>query len=318
VKEDYKSTIEQLRKFAIKAARLERLEEEKRIQEARLKELSVEIESSKIEIDKLDDRSFINIYMRLTNQLDAHYKIEEQYYLDVSLEYNDVAESLVLLKAEIQLLRNSELEFQSFRKSLKKKMNNFRSSVKDTRVESYIKVNQELENSLKLKTELVEAVDLGNEMIEGLSHGIDYIRNASFEWKGGKASSSGHDNSKIERKRFTSFKQAEFKEYQSIILPLRHNFIKFIGEVNDVYIIILRRKKLPMKVVNKFTNNYLRSLATDMRKAKNFSSSIRFLNQYKDRVEVLTTLMSDDLLVVNEDIHKLELEEREIIKSLVV
>jgi len=193
-------------------------------------------------------------------------------------------------------------------------MNKFRTSVQDTRVESYIKVTKDLENSLQLKTELEEATTLGIEMITKLSEGIDFITNASFRWD---SNFRDHANSKEERQKFKDFKEDQFKEYQTIILSLRHNFIKFIGEVNDVYVIILRRKKLPMKVINKFTNNYLRSLATDMRKAKNFTSSTRFLSQYKDRVEVLTKLMIEDLEVLEQDIIKLEEQEAEIIKSII-
>jgi len=314
VTEDYKSTIEQLRRFAINAARLERLEEEKAVQEKRLSELAEEISESKVEIEKIRDNSFMNIYMKLTNQLDAHFKIQEQYFLDLSLEYNDVSEALIILNYEIQILKNNKLEYQSFKSGLKKKMNKFRNKVQDTRVESYIKVTKDLEDCLKLRVELEEATNLGFEMIDGLAEGIRYITDASNKGEFGKIK---EPNSKLERQRFSLFKDRDFKEYQSIILPLRHNFIKFIGEVNDVYIIILRRKKLPMKVINKFTNNYLRSLATDMRRAKNFTSSIRFLNQYKDRVEVLTTLMEDDLLVVDQDIKNLESKEAEIIRSLV-
>jgi len=64
--EEYKSTIEQLRKFAIKAQRLERLQEEKRLQEKRLVELAAEIKESKVEIDKIENNSLVNIYLKLT------------------------------------------------------------------------------------------------------------------------------------------------------------------------------------------------------------------------------------------------------------
>jgi len=313
--EEYKSTIEELRKFAIRSARVQRLEHELQERLNRLQELEEEIQESKVDLAKLADKSFMNIYLKLTNQMDDHFKIQEQYYLDISLEFNDILESLPALKKEIQQYKNQNLEFEDFKDGLVKKMHKFRNAVRDTRIEEYVKITEELENCFQLKVELIEATTLGFDMIEGLSSAIDYIRDASFQWKG-ESGPSFHPNSKIERQRFREFKQNEFKKYQSIILPLRHNFIKFIGEVNDVYVLLLKKKKLPKKVINKFTDNYLRSIATDMRKAKNFSSSIRFLNQYKDRVEVLTYLMRDDLEILDKDIAALEAKEAKIIESL--
>ena len=113
-----------------------------------------------------------------------------------------------------------------------------------------------------------------------------------------------------------NYKVSEIEKYQDYIIAINHAFIRYVGEVNDVYSIILDSSESPDKFLKNFMNHYRFNLINDMRRAKNMKSSFKFLQRYKDTLLSLNTSFKTDLKTIDNHIKELEIKEAELLSTI--
>jgi len=175
------------------------------------------------------------------------------------------------------------------------------------REKEYVKVLKEIRLQIELEKELKEAIKDGFIVLKEYETTIKFLNARATQFK--KSRSYLEEN-------YKKINIDEVENYHSNIVMINHKFLKFMCEVNDVYLVMIKNKKIPKSVLSKFTNHYRQSLFKDLRKAKDFESSLQFLEKYEEITSALNDSFIQDLGLLKNGIEELEEEEERLLKVL--
>ena len=296
-----KKIIKELKSIELLETHLGQLEALRKESLERVDKLLIELNSKNAKIDRLDKTNFKTIYLRITGNLDLKLELYQNHYLELALEHKELSKSIELLDYEIGLiakklegLGNMKLEFQE-------KVRSYKEGALSYDLIEYRNTINSIEHYLRLSQELNEAIEEGIAVDKKFTSTIELVEEVANEV---------YDEKRNNVEELNSFKVNRIENYQESIISIQHAFLKYVGEIDDVYNIILDSSEAPDKFLKNFMNHYRFNLVNDLRRAKNMKSSFKFLRRYRDTVLTMNKTLDHDLKVIDQ--HLIELEDLEL------
>lgn len=302
-----KKIIKELKSIELLEFHVLQLQEAKSQSQIRLNELSNELEVKNAKIDRLDSINFKTIYLKLTGNLDLRLELYQNHFLELALEHKEVVKSIEIIDYEIEIITSKLKDLEQVKATFQEKVKTYKERALNIELVEYRNTINKIEHYLRLSQELKEAIKEGSSVNRKFNAIIKLIKEVAREV---------YDKKINNIEELNEYKVREIEKYQDGIISINHAFFKYVGELNDVYKIILNSSDSPDKLLENFMNHYRFNLVNDLRKAENLKSSFKFLQRYKNTVLSLNRTLRKDLKSISKYIEELELKEEKLLKKI--
>lgn len=302
-----KHVIQELKSFEMLTAHLSNLEHRKLDYTQQIESLQREIIKGQQEIENFKDLNLNTLFLKAQGLHEITIQEHQQYYLELSIEINDLVKAMELIDFEIGVISNQLETSKEILDDFKLELASYDETLLNHKLKKYQQLILEFQFKLRYEKELSEAIVEGIQTIQKLDESIAHLNSTLFK--------QDRPNSLVE-KSFHDLGTKGLNKYKVIIISINHAFIKYIGEVNEVFILVMENKQLPKESLKNFIEYYRKVLINDLMNATNFESSIAFLNKYKEVIVSLNAELSQEMEMLKNDLDKLEEKELEVIKSL--
>jgi len=283
-------------------AHLSNLRHRKSIYNSRINRLKEEIILIEVDIEHFNNFNINSLYLKAIGVLNFRVQENEEQYLELSVEYNDLSKAMELIDFEIKVLENQLYDGEKILADFQLELSTFDEKYLNHDLKDYREVMTQLHFKLRYEKELSEAISEGQKTIEKFDDAIQYLKNSIFK---------EDENNDLVEKSFHDLGSKGLNSYKMKVISISHAFIKYVGEVNEVFILILENKQIPKEGLKRFVEYYRKVLIEDLMNAVDFDSSIGFLNKYKEVIDSLNADLQVEMAAIKKEI--IELEERELV-----
>lgn len=275
-----------------------------------VKELKVEIDKQYAELhalekkldreyrdyEKLEGKSLKGFFYNVLGSKEKQLEKERQEYLQLSLKFDQLRESIKLKEFEYDVLKKKITAYGKSKEKidrLKKQREAFllRSNSEDSR--RLRKIMEDLDAHVGLNVDIREAKEAGSQLIEQLQHMIQLLKKAR-NW--GKWDMHQNQSRHYKRMKYSNIDRAKQMAYR-----IQHFINTFERELKDVYPDF---EGLPVHFdldrFNGFTDIFFDNLISDWIVQQKIVNSLNNVNSLHDRVTRLMQSLSIDASKVEE------------------
>jgi len=272
----------------------------------RFNDLSHKLDVIGRRIQKLEKHALIHNYFKLISQNKDILEIEKDHYFDLVLEFNEIKQSIHLIKIQIEDEKSKSSELKWLKAEFKNALDKSNSVVLDVRLNVYKRIFKEIEYHMGLVRELEEAIKEGVSLNRKFNSAIKFLEATA-------KSIFKQNKSKADLK---NYKIKSVTQYHTHIIKIKHNLFLFESEVNDVYREILKDNTLTNHLVANFKDEYRFVLLRDMKKSKNLDHSYSFMKKHKQIHMSIVRSLRQDLKKVKKRLRLLLIEEEQMMKKI--
>lgn len=299
---ELKNLIKSIKSAQIAEALVKELKLKKKEQQLRLIELTRIIEKENREINLLTNFSIRYIFRRLSGKINQNLELRNDFYLSISLQYNELIKSNNLIDYELDLLNYKVKKLPILTEQLKDYMIQKEGTLPSQHLNDYKIVIRKLEKLIKSANEIDEAIIEGVKVNKKFNKIINFLKN---------------EENNIQISIYDNYKMKKLDRYQSQLVEIQIALLKFKKEYNDVHKELFGEINYSNSLIQNFIDQLRTNLITDFNGRSGLKHSLQILQNFKSNIMTLTKTLRSDVRKIDKEIVELEKEEFLLLENII-
>lgn len=272
----------------------------------RNEELEVLISKGNKKIESLNKLSIKALYHILRGNKKNELTIQQQRYLDISLEYTHNQKMIAQTEYEKEVIARKSDSQTSLKEQLRAEVLGLTETIDDANITQLKRILEKSQSNIGLIKEMEEAIDQGVIVNRKMNGTIKFLKT-----KAQKLFDEFKDKSI-----FSEVQTSGIEKYQDKIVSLKHALLKYEVEITDVYQLILKEKSYQSHDMSNLLDDYREHLIDDLFADKPLNKSYFFLKNLKEQILAVNRVLRSDLSKVRKEQKLLNEREHKLLSKL--
>jgi len=221
--------------------------------------------------------------------------------LSLSFDYNELKKAIKLIDFELDLIEKKAQSYEDKKETSRIAILKIESGISDVDLYRFREVATILEYKIGLANEMEEAIAQGVILNKKFNTGLKYIETLIELSLDSKSKPYSYSNFRFDR----------LEKYQTIIIRIEFELLKFKKEYNDVHEHFFGNDSQSESHLENFLKEMRHNLMTDIRGKKGLKNSLKILTSFKTTIMSIVRTLRSDVRKFHKEI--LDLEKRELV-----